>query len=300
MSEPSATPASLPFVSQPILERLSIRTEEVIDSIEQLIIGQRSGRVWCAPKVVVLPGDDRYIMATLAVADEPRIVATKSLVLNPRNRERGLAAINSLVTLLDGETGLPLAVVDGNWVTTRRTAGLSAVAAKRLARPDSASIAFIGCGVQARSHLDAFCDIFPLREIRAFGRGTANRDALCRAAEARGLTAVASETARDAIDGADLVVTSVTLLPKVEPFLDAPWLTEGMAAFERIVIDDLEQEAKASEPMVAPTLVAGDLLGLVCGDFPGRKSAKERTAFVFRGLALGDLALAGLAYRRSR
>jgi ornithine cyclodeaminase/alanine dehydrogenase len=316
MSEPSATPASLPFVSQPILERLSIRTEEVIDSIEQLIIGQRRGRVWCAPKVVVLPGDDRYIMATLAVADEPRIVATKSLVLNPRNRERGLAAINSLVTLLDGETGLPLAVVDGNWVTTRRTAGLSAVAAKRLARPDSASIAFIGCGVQARSHLDAFCDIFPLREIRAFGRGTANRDALCRAAEARGLTAVASETARDAIDGADLVVTSVTLLPKVEPFLDArwlkagsfatmtdlatPWLTEGMAAFERIVIDDLEQEAKASEPMVAPTLVAGDLLGLVCGDFPGRKSAKERTAFVFRGLALGDLALAGLAYRRSR
>jgi ornithine cyclodeaminase/alanine dehydrogenase len=169
-----------------------------------------------------------------------------------------------------------------------------------LARPDSASIAFIGCGVQARSHLDAFCDIFPLREIRAFGRGTANRDALCRAAEARGLTAVASETARDAIDGADLVVTSVTLLPKVEPFLDAPWLTEGMAAFERIVIDDLEQEAKAREPMVAPTLVAGDLLGLVCGDFPGRKSAKERTAFVFRGLALGDLALAGLAYRRSR
>ena len=300
MSEPSATPASLPFVSQPILERLSIRTEEVIDSIEQLIIGQRRGRVWCAPKVVVLPGDDRYIMATLAVADEPRIVATKSLVLNPRNRERGLAAINSLVTLLDGETGLPLAVVDGNWVTTRHTAGLTAIAAKRLARPDSASIAFIGCGVQARSHLDAFCDMFPLREVRAFGRGTANRDALCQAAEVRGLTAVASETARDATDGADLVVTSVTLLPKVEPFLDAPWLTEGMAAFERIVIDDLEQEAKMDKPLVAPALVAGDLFGLVCDDFPGRKSAKERTAFVFRGLALGDLALAGLAYRRSR
>jgi len=207
-------------------------------------------------------------------------------------------------------------VVDGNWVTAQRTAGLSAVAAKHLARPDSASFAFIGCGVQARSHLDAFCDIFPLREVRAFGRGTANRDALCRAAEARGLTAVASETARDAIDSADLVVTSVTLLPRVEPFLDArwlkvgsfatmtdlatPWLPEGMAAFERIVIDDLEQEAKMDKPLVAPALVAGDLFGLVCGDFPGRKSAEERTAFVFRGLALGDLALAGLAYRRSR
>ncbi len=316
MSDQPATPAGLPYLSQPLLERLSITTSEVIDSIEQLIAGQRRGQVWSAPKVVVLPGDERYIMATLAVSDELRVVATKSLVLNPRNRERGLAAINSLVTLLDSETGLPLAVVDGNWVTARRTAGLSAVAAKRLARADSANVAFIGCGVQARSHLDAFRDIFPLREIRAFGRGAANRDALCRAAEARGLTAVASETARDAIGDADLVATTVTLLPNLKPFLDArwlkagtfatmtdlatPWLPEGMVAFERIVIDDLEQEAKMSKPMVAPTLVAGDLAGLVCGDLPGRKSAQEVTAFVFRGLALGDLALAGLAYRRAR
>jgi ornithine cyclodeaminase/alanine dehydrogenase-like protein (mu-crystallin family) len=311
-----AASTSLPYLSQAFLEHLSITTEEVINSIEQLILGQRRGRVWSAPKAVVLPGDERYIMATLAVADEPGVVATKSLVLNPRNRERGLPVLNSLVTLLDCETGLPLAVIDGNWVTARRTAGLSAVAAKRLARPDSASIAFIGCGVQARSHLDLFCDLFPLREIRAFGRGAANRDALCRAAEARGLAAVAGETARDAISHADLVVTSVTLLPNLEPFLDArwlkpgafatmtdlgtPWFPEGMPAFARIVIDDLEQEAKMSKPLVAPALVAGDLSGLVCGDLPGRESDQELTAFIFRGLALGDLALAGLAYRRAK
>ena len=312
----SDQPATLPYLSGPLLERLSISTAEVVESIEQLILGQRRGQVWCAPKVVVLPGDERYIMATLAVADEPRVVATKSLVLNPRNPGRGLTAINSLVTLLDSETGLPLAVVDGNWVTARRTAGLSAVAAKRLARRDAASVAFIGCGVQARGHLDAFCDLFPLREIRAFGRGTANRDALCRAARARGLTASASATARDAIADADIVVTTVTLVPEPKPFLDArwlkagafvtmtdlalPWLPEGMAAFDRIVIDDLEQEAKMSKPMVAPELVAGDLTGLVCGDLPGRKSAQELTAFVFRGIAVGDLALAGLAYRRAK
>src|SRR5262249_41974701 len=143
---------------------------------------------------------------------------------------RGLSAINSLVTLLDSETGLPLAVVDGNWVTARRTAGLSAVAAKRLARPDSTSIAFVGCGVEARSHLDAFCDIFPVRQIRAFGRGTANRDALCRIAATRGLEAHASETAKQAVEGADLVVTTVTLLPNVTPFLDARWLKAGAFA----------------------------------------------------------------------
>jgi ornithine cyclodeaminase/alanine dehydrogenase-like protein (mu-crystallin family) len=312
----AGSPASVPYLSRSILECLAITTHEAIDSIEQLILGQRRGQVWCAPKVVVLPGDDRYIMATLAVADEPRVVATKSLVLNPRNRDRGIAVINSLVTLLDSETGLPLAVVDGNWVTARRTAGLSAIAAKRLARPDSASIAFIGCGVEARSHLDAFCDLFPVREVRAFGRGAENRDALCRIAEARGLIAIASQTSREAISDADLIVTSVTLVPNLAPFLDArwlkpgafvtstdlalPWQPEGMAAFQRIVIDDQEQEAKMSKPMVAAALVAGDLSGLVCGDIAGRASAEERTAFVFRGLAVGDLALAALAYRRAK
>ena len=55
-----------------------------------------------------------------------------------------------------------------------------------------------------------------------------------------------------------------------------------------------------SKPMVVPALVAGDLSGLVCGDLPGREHAQEQTAFVFRGLALGDLALAGLAYRRAK
>jgi len=316
MSDQSGSATTVPYLSRSLLERLAITTHEAIDSIEQLILGQRRGQVWCAPKVVVLPGDDRYIMATLAVADEPRVVATKSLVLNPRNRDRGISIINSLVTLLDSETGLPLAIVEGNWVTARRTAGLSAIAAKRMARSDSASIAFIGCGVEARSHLDAFCDLFPVREIRAFGRGTENRDALCRIAEARGLAAIASKTAREAVEGADLIVTSVTLVPNLVPFLDArwlkpgafltstdlalPWVAEGMGAFQRIVIDDLEQEAKMGKPMIPPALVVGDLSGLVGGEIAGRAGAEERTAFVFRGLAIGDLALAALAYRRAK
>jgi ornithine cyclodeaminase/alanine dehydrogenase len=113
-----------------------------------------------------------------------------------------------------------------------------------------------------------------------------------------------------------LVITSVTLSPPIKPFLDArwlqpgvfatvtdlavPWLPEGMCAFTRIVIDDLEQEAQMSKPLVDPVLVTGDLTGLVNGEIPGRRSDEEKTAFVFRGLALGDLALAALAYQRAR
>ncbi|RWG82964.1 ornithine cyclodeaminase family protein [Mesorhizobium sp.] len=306
----------LPYLSSEFLESLTISTSDVVDEIERQIIGQRRGEVWCAPKAVVLPGDDRYIMATLGVATEPRLLATKSLVVNPRNPARGLATLNSLVTLLDGETGLPLAVVDGNWVTAKRTAGLSAVAAKRLARSDSACVAFIGCGVQARGHLEVLADLFPLQEIRAFGRGTGNRDALCSMAEARGLTALPSDTAKAAVESADIVVTTVTLVPEPVAFLDArwlkagvfatmtdlalPWFPETMVSFDRIVIDDLAQEAQMSKPMVRPELVAGDLTGLVGGGVPGRQSENQRTAFAFRGMAVGDLAIAGLAFVRAK
>ncbi|TGP51765.1 ornithine cyclodeaminase family protein [bacterium M00.F.Ca.ET.230.01.1.1] len=307
---------SLPYLSGEFLDSLTISTPDMVDEIERQIVGQRRGEVWCAPKAVVLPGDNRYIMATLGVATEPRVLASKSLVVNPRNAERGLPTLNSLVTLLDAETGLPLAVVDGNWVTAKRTAGLSAVAARRLALADSACVAFIGCGVQARGHLEVLADLFPLREIRAFGRGKGNRDALCRLAEMRGLTAIPCDTAKEAIEPADIVVTTVTLVPQPAPFLDAywlkagafltttdlalPWQAETMAIFDRIVIDDLVQEATMSKPMVRPELVGGDLTGLVSGDVPGRQSESERTAFAFRGMAVGDLALAGLAFARAK
>jgi ornithine cyclodeaminase/alanine dehydrogenase len=309
------TGSRLSYLSQTTLQALALTTDEVIESIERLIRGRSQARAWNAPKAVIQPPDGRYMMATLSAADDPPFLAMKSLIFNPRNRERGLPDVNAVVTLLDSDTGVPLAVMDGNWITAVRTAGLSAVAAKRLARPDASVAAFIGCGVQAHSHLQAFAALFPLQEIRAFGRGTANRDALCQAAGKLGLSAVATGTAREAVQDADLVITSVTFSPQLVPFLDArwlqpgafatmtdqaaPWMADGMTAFNRIVIDDLEQEAQMPKPLVDPALVAGDLTGLVNGDIPGRRSDDEKTAFVFRGLALGDLAVAALAYQRA-
>lgn len=309
-------PESLLYLSHIALENLAITTNDVVESIEHLLRGYKQSQVWNAPKAVITPPDGRYMMATLSVADDPPFLAVKSLILNPRNRERGLPDINSLVTLLNSETGLPLAVIDGNWITAVRTAGLSAVAAKRLARSDASIAAFIGCGVQARSHLQAFFDLFPLKEIRAFGRGSSNRDALCQAANKLGLSAVASRSAQEAVSDADLVISTVTLSPELVPFLDArwlkpgafatavdlaaSWLKEGMPAFDRIVIDDVEQEAQMPTPLVDPDLVTGDLMALVNGDIAGRFYDDEKTAFIFRGLALGDLALAALAYQCAR
>jgi ornithine cyclodeaminase/alanine dehydrogenase len=310
-------PEQIPYLSPARLEALGLSTAQVLDSIEHLIRGQEAGTVWAAPKSTLTPPDGRYIMSTLAGADDPRIVSAKLLVLNLRNAARGLPDLNSLVTLLDSETGLPLAVVDGNWVTAVRTAGLSGVAARRMARPDSASLAFIGCGVQARSHLQVMCDLFPVREIHAFGRGAANRDALCRVAAARGLKATVHDDPQSAVATAYIVVSSVSVPPNAPPpaFMDARWLKpgafvafvdlagvwlpEGMTALDRIVIDDLVQEATQSRKLVDPALVTGDLAGLVAGTVAGRGAPAERSGFAFRGMALGDLAVAALAYQHA-
>lgn len=305
----------IPYLSGEALAELGITTSEIIESVEELISGSANSSVWSAPKAVILPEDGRYMMAALAAADAPALLAVKTVVLNPRNPSRGLPAINGLVTMLDSETGLPAAILDGNWITAVRTAGLSAVAAKYMARPDSSVLAFIGTGVQARSHLSAYADMYPLEEVRIYGRGQANIDRLSQRANELGKSAVVCGSGKEAVTNADLIVSSVTYSATLEPFLDAnwlkpgafaaitdlglPWITASLSAFERIVIDDLQQEAALPNKLAPPELVTGDLAGLVLGKFEGRGQDDERSSFIFRGHALGDLALSAVAFRKA-
>ncbi len=303
------------YLSEETLLGLGVTAREAVDRIEHLIKGRAAHGVWAPPKISAFPPDDRYIMATLAAADDPPYVAVKALVLNPANYDRGLPQINGTITLLDSSTGQLLAIVDGNWVTAVRTAALSAVAAGYMARPQSRTIAFIGCGVQANSHLQVFNELFPLTDVMVFGRGRKNIDALCRAARDLGLSAVDCGSAREAVDDADLVVTSVTHSTSLVPFLNAgdlkagsycaitdiaaPWIKETFASFDIIAVDDVEQEANSPRKLVDPELVAGDLSELVLGKLDGRTGTKDRTAFIFRALSIGDLALAALAYEKA-
>ena len=302
----------IPYLSADDLDALQIKTSDVIRCIETTIHGSESGRVWSAPKAVIMPPDDgRYMMAALAAMDAPSLLAVKTVVLNPCNPERGLAQINGLVTMLDSQTGLPVAILDGNWITAVRTAGLSAVAAKYLANPEAKSIGFVGCGVQARSHLQAFAEMFPLERIQFFGRGEDNKMRLSNAAKALGLAVDACTTGQAAIENVDLVVTSITLTGDPAPFLDArrlqpgvfatitdlgvPWDRTRFAALDKVVIDDMVQEAALPNKLCDPAFIHGDLSRLVLQKTTPRTTPQERTAFIFRGHALGDLALSVLA-----
>ena len=296
------------YLSDAALAGLGISPGDMADAIEAALRDKAEGRLLTSPKAALLPSDGRYVMSTLAVGSKD-LVVVKTVGVFPGNAERGLPAINGAIQVLDAKTGLLRAVLDANWVTAVRTAALSAVAARRLANPDARSVAFVGCGVQASSHLAAFLEMFPLERIFAVGRGRTNVDRLCDEARALGLEAT-PESADAALAAADIVVTSVTLDYSITPFLDAhhlkpgafaaitdlfiPWSDESSAAFDTIVVDDLEQERTAEKPMVDASRIADDLTGLI-GRSDLEWSPDRRAAFAFRGISLGDYAAARLA-----
>ncbi|MEQ8651828.1 MAG: ornithine cyclodeaminase family protein [Kiloniellales bacterium] len=303
-------------LSEAALGDLGLSTLEIVDAIEAAIRTEAAGGVWTAPKSALLPGDGRYLMTTLSAADRPRLSVVKDVMVSPRNPDRGLPGIDGTIVVHDSETGQLRAVIGARWITAVRTAGLSAVVARRLANPASRAIAFVGCGVQARSHLEAFAALFPLAEVRAYGRGTQNVERLCALARDMGMEAKAAASPREALEGADLVVSSVTLSFEIEPFLDArwlkpgafaaitdmalPWMPEGLSAFDSIIIDDERQEASSPKRMVGAELVTGEITALVSDALDCRFDPAKRAAFTFRGLAIGDFAIACLAYEKAR
>lgn len=301
------------FLSLPdaALDGMQIAPSEIADAVEDALRAKAEGRLHVSPKSAILPGQGRYMMSTLAVGDDG-LTVVKQVTVSPDNPGRGLPAINGAIMVLDAETGKLRAVLGANWVTAHRTAALSALAARRLAPAVAESIAFVGCGVQARSHLLAFRDMFPLKRVFAVGRGQANVIALCDYARELGLEALPSEP-ETALRAADIVVTSVTLDYTIEPFLDArwlkphafaaisdlciPWLPESLDTFGTVIVDDLEQEQSSEKPMLPAEQIAGDLTGLVTSGMSPQPG--QPAAFAFRGIALGDYAAAALALRRA-
>ena len=302
-----------PLVSDSDLEGLGIQHSDVADAIEDALIAKFEGRLQTSPKTVILPGDGRYAMSTLAIGDDGFIVV-KQVTVCPQNPAKGLPVINGAIMVLDAKTGLLRAVLGANWITAVRTAALSAVAARRLANPGSETVAFVGAGIQAHAHLTAFSELFPLKRVRVFGRGRANIDKLCLSARGMGLEAETCEHAEEALRDADLVVTSVTLDYSIQPFLDArwlkpsafatitdaciPWIPEGIAAFKTVIVDDRQQEYESDKPMLPYGQINGDLTELVSGKV-GNPESLQPAAFAFRGISLGDYAAAVLAMRKA-
>jgi alanine dehydrogenase len=228
------------------------------------------------------------------------------------------------VVLFDPETGSPSALVDAGAITAIRTAAATALATDLLARPEASTLALLGSGTQARTHLEALSLVRPLERVRVWSRTRAHAEAL--AAEESDLRGIAIEVLADvatAVAGADIVCTVTAAR---EAFFDRSLLAPGMhvnaigasvPAFRELAVDvlpavtlftdrreSLENEAwevieGRKQGVIDADYPVGEIGEVLTGVLPGRRSAEEVTLFRSLGLAIEDLAAARLVAERA-
>lgn len=235
----------------------------------------------------------------------------------PHNAARGLPGLHATYQLFDAATGAPLALLDGDQITARRTAAASALAASWLARADARHQLLVGAGQVARLLPGAFRVVRPITRVTVWARQPASAQALAAQLQAEGFEASATADLPAAVAAAD-IVSCATLA--TEPLVQGTWLRPGShldligsftpamreaddACFAgaALYVDTDEALAKSGDLLgplargvITPASVRGTLAALACGEAAGRTDAVQRTVFKSVGTALEDLAAAML------
>jgi len=328
---PSAPGLAAPLLVDEAAVAALLRIEELVDLMERTLADFSSGRARQPVRSVVQAEPHATLMAVMpGYLPGSEALAVKVVTVAPQNPARGLPSHLATVLLLDPATGALLAILDGRLITEMRTAAVSAAAARALARPGARTLALLGSGVQAHSHLEAFRAVFPLERVQVWSPDRAHREEFARAhapgtAGATGSAPAirAAASADQAVASADLVVVATS---SRTPVLEGRWLAPGahLTAVGACRPDQRELDAetvrRASvwvDSLAAARVEAGDLLlaerdgvawadrvrgeiGAVFeGTLAGRRDADEITLFKSLGLAVEDAASARLAYQRA-
>ena len=309
---------TLLYLSEADVAGASIPLDCLREVVAQSFASQARGTAQAAPKSVLTIGAGHVFQAKPAVLREAGLAGMKWFGLVPSAQTSG-PTIVSLIVLADLTTGQTLAVMGGNWITATRTAAMSAIAAQSLARMESESIGFVGCGVQAHSHLEALRLVLPkLAHLTACSRTEASATRLANAARALGMSARITSVPREAVEGMDVVVTAVPEGAAVLEQLDTAWLAPGAFAcavdlgrswkpatlrdVDLLATDEHEQTRvlAAMGRMAFAGPYDADLADMATAPAPLRASASQRTMFVFSGHALADLAAAQVVYETAK
>jgi len=307
------------YLSQSEVASVNLSMAEIIRALETAFREKGEGKTEMPPKPGIHPGGgDNFIHAMPAYIPALKSAGIKWVSGFIENYKRDLPYITGLLILNDVETGLPLAVMDCVWITAMRTGAATALSARYLARPESSVVGILGCGVQGRTNLDALSVLFPVKKVLAYDvdAGIARRYA--KETESRfGVEVVTVQKPRDAVSGCDIVVTAGPILRKPHQTIRAGWLREG--AFASLVDfdsywhpDAMKQAAKFCTDDTEQLLhyrqvgyfqdippIHADLGELVAGKKAGRQRPEERTMTANLGLAIDDMAVAPLLYRRA-
>jgi ornithine cyclodeaminase/alanine dehydrogenase-like protein (mu-crystallin family) len=311
-----------------VLARHDVRAllglDECIAAVEAAFRLHSEGRS-LAPAVLGVPAEEGGFHIKAAGLDlGRRYFAAKTNGNFPGNpRKHGLPAIQGVIVLCDAGDGRVLAVMDSMEVTTLRTAAATAVAARLLARADSATATICGCGTQGREHLRALARVLPLRRAYAFDTDETALHAFVE--EFRSQSTIEIVPARDLAGAVGKSDVCVTCTPSRAPLLfrgdvgpgtfvaavgadnaDKQELDPLLMAAGTVVVDVLDQCATIGDlhhGLEAGALtredVHGDLGSVITGRKPGRQSPTEITIFDSTGTALEDVAAAAVVYEKA-
>ncbi|UCH21914.1 MAG: ornithine cyclodeaminase family protein [Deltaproteobacteria bacterium] len=307
------------YLSQADVSAVGLTMSEIIDALETAFREKGEGRTEMPPKPGIHPGgEDNFIHAMPAYIPALKSAGIKWVSGFPENAARGLPYITGLLILNDSQTGLPVSVMDCVWITAMRTGAATALSARCLARAESSVAGVLGCGVQGRTNVEALNVLFPLKRVVAYDIEPKAIQSYVRDIETRfGVEVIPVKTPREAVTGCDLIVTAGPILKKPHATIKAGWMDEGafaslvdfdsywhpdaMQETSKFCTDDTAQFLHYKEVgyfQNTPPLHA-DLGELVIGTKPGRETPEERTMTANLGLALDDMAVAPLIYRKA-
>lgn len=304
------------------VERLVRMTDAIAAVREGFAAADRGEALTPEPLSLHLPDADGELHVKGGYLTGSPVFAVKTATGFYRNPSQGLPVSGGMTLVYDAATGqLTTLIADGGLLTELRTAAAGAVAADLLARPQARTAAVIGTGGQAHYQLLALLAVRRIEHVKVWGRRGDAAERYAREMTTGGVTVRAAATAREAAEGADVVITATSA---AEPLLEAAWLTPGthvtaagsdmphkqeldplvLAAADKYVPDSTAAAAASGElhhaieaGVFGPGQVYGELGALASGRLPGRAGEDELTVADLTGLGVQDAAIAALAAR---
>jgi len=299
---------------------------DLIPAMESALAKFSSREVLQPVRSVLTVGPTKaYFGLMPAYVPSPSTLGAKLVTVFGENHTRGLPSHFATILLLDSETGALLSIMDGRYITEARTAAVSAISTRFLARPDAGTLAIVGSGVQARSHLEAYQHVRQLREVRIWSPSAGSRSRFVDdMSSAVNVPIINAPSAEAAVRGADLIVL-VTSSPT--PVIDDAWVSAGahvvcvgacrptqqempppLVKRARLYVDSRAAAVVESGDVVMniaaglfdASHIRGEIGELVLGRIDGRSNVNEVTIFKSLGMAVEDVVAADLVFRRAQ
>jgi alanine dehydrogenase len=262
--------------------------------------------------------EQRGIMGLMpAYLDSPESLGVKIITVFNANHGTEYDSHQGVVLLFEAVHGSPVAMIDASAITAIRTAAVSGVATRALAREDARELCIFGSGVQAQTHLDAMLVARPIRRVRVWSRNVANARSFAeQASKAHGIPVEPFEHANEAAKDADIICTVTS---SKEPVLVSSWVADGahvnavgssqpsareldsdLVARGRLFVDRRESALNEAGDFLVPRKegrfgdehIQAELGEILAGTASGRGSASELTIFKSLGLGVEDVAAA--------